>query len=468
MLERLVIHSFAIIDDLTLEFGPGLNAVTGETGAGKSILVDALGSVLGERVTSDLVRTGAMRATIDAEFQIPSDLAGLIAKSLDAAGIENGGDHLLLTREIQATGRSSARINGRPVTATLLSSIGDALVDIHGQSDHLSLLKANRQREIVDAFGVDPELLGTMRQAVGDWRSARRALDNLIEHSRETAQRVDLLRYQIDDIDSAAVRPGIDGQLEQEFARLSQVDRLGSEIAAALQQIDPEDNGSSLATAGAASALRSASKLVGDSAGIDSTLDPLHTQLDEVLFLLEDVSLELKRYAGSLESNPARLEEVANSIARINELKRKYGGTIEEIIAYRESAERELVALTSSEFDEATLQDRERELLTVVNSTGAKLSEMREQSAGELTKEVQGAIEDLQLGGASLTIDVRRRSGGPDDRGTQQFTFDETGFDVVEFLFAPNEGEAPGRLRALPPAARWRGDAGAQDRYRRG
>ena len=181
--------------------------MTGETGAGKSILVDALGSVLGERVTSDLVRTGAMRATIDAEFQIPSDLAGLIAKSLDAAGIENGGDHLLLTREIQATGRSSARINGRPVTATLLSSIGDALVDIHGQSDHLSLLKANRQREIVDAFGVDPELLGTMRQAVGDWRSARRALDNLIEHSRETAQRVDLLRYQIDDIDSAAVRP---------------------------------------------------------------------------------------------------------------------------------------------------------------------------------------------------------------------------------------------------------------------
>ena len=168
-----------------------------------------------------------------------------------------------------------------------------------------------------------------------------------------------------------------------------------------------------------------------------------------MLFLLEDVSLELKRYAGSLESNPARLEEVANSIARINELKRKYGGTIEEIIAYRESAERELVALTSSEFDEATLQDRERELLTVVNSTGAKLSEMREQSAGELTKEVQGAIEDLQLGGASLTIDVRRRSGGPDDRGTQQFTFDETGFDVVEFLFAPNEGEAPRPLARI-------------------
>src|SRR5680860_791028 len=162
MLERLVIHNFAIIDDLTLELGAGLTAVTGETGAGKSILIDALGAVLGERVSSDLVRTGAPRATIDAEFHTAANLPG-IAEILDEAGIEVVDNQLLLTREIQASGRSSARINGRPVAASLLQRIGDLLVDIHGQSDHLSLLKKNRQREIVDAFGVDPEILLRMR-----------------------------------------------------------------------------------------------------------------------------------------------------------------------------------------------------------------------------------------------------------------------------------------------------------------
>ena len=453
MLERLVIHNFAIIDDLSLDFGPGLTAVTGETGAGKSILIDALGAVLGERVSSDLVRTGAPRATIDAEFLIPKNLPG-VPVILDEAGIEITDNQLLLTREIMASGRSSARINGRPVAASLLQRIGDSLVDIHGQSDHLSLLKKNRQREIVDAFGVDAGTLSGMRQAVSEWRAARRALEHVLEHSRETAQRIDLLHYQIEDIDDASIAPGEDVLLEQEFARLSQVDRLGLDIASVLQHIDPEDSRSNHATEGAITALRAAGKLVADAGAIDSALQPLAAQLDELVYQLDDTVLSLKRYAGELETNPVRLEDVADRIARIKDLKRKYGSTLEEVVVYRDNAELELTRLIGTGFDEASLRERERSLLNQVGEVGAPLTAMRIGAAAKLTAAACAAIADLQLGSASFTVEVRPRGSKSEtsadvDSQASEFHFDETGFDVVEFLFAPNAGEAPRPLARI-------------------
>jgi DNA repair protein RecN (Recombination protein N) len=448
MLERLVIHNFAIIDDLSVELGPGLTAVTGETGAGKSILIDALGAVLGERVTSDLVRTGASKATIDAEFYIAADADG-IAKPLADAGIDFPDGQLLLTREIQASGRSSARINGRPVTVTLLRQIGDSLVDIHGQSEHLSLLRKDRQREIVDAFGVDPEIPARMRRAVSEWRAARRALEGIVAQSRETAQRIDLLRYQIGEIDEAAISRDEDTQLDQEFARLSQVDRLGAEIATALRHLDPASGGSAQEAEGAISAIRSAAKLVGDASDIDSGLRPLSSKLDEITYLLEDSLLELKRYAAELEADPARLEEVADRIALIKQIKRKYGSTFDEVMAYRESAEADLTRLTGSEFDEAALRDRERELFAEVVDVGSKLSKMRTHSARELSRAAGAAISDLQLGGASFAIDVRPRDGEPGKTQGEEPRFDETGFDIVEFQFAPNAGEIPRPLARI-------------------
>jgi len=449
MLERLVIHNFAIIDDLTVEFGPGLTAITGETGAGKSILIDALGAVLGERVSPDLVRAGASRATIDAEFLLP-DNAVWIAETLEGAGIELTDSQLLLTREIQASGRSSARINGRPVTASLLGLIGDGLVDIHGQSDHLSLLKKERQREIVDAFGVDAGVLTEMGRSVTEWRETRRSLTAIIEQSRETAQRIDLLRYQLEDIDEAAVSPGEDAQLEQEFARLSQVDRLGLDIAAAIQQLDPDDAAATRGAEGAIMGLRAASKLVSEAGAIDSTLQPLAARLEEIVFLLDDSVLDLKRYAGELEANPVRLDEVADRIARIRDLKRKYGSTIEEAIVYRDSAESELFRLTGAEFDEVALREREQAMLARVVEVGARLTLMRERAAAELTESARQAVADLRLGGASLSVDVRRRSGNAEaTRLASESQFDETGFDLVEFMFAPNAGEVPRPLARI-------------------
>jgi DNA repair protein RecN (Recombination protein N) len=448
MLERLVIHNFAIIDDLSVELGSGLTAVTGETGAGKSILIDALGAVLGERVTSELVRTGASKATIDAEFHISIDSAG-IAQMLADAGIDIPDGQLLLTREIQASGRSSARINSRPVTVSLLRQVGDSLVDIHGQSEHLSLLRKDRQREIVDAFGVDPETVAHMRRAVSEWRAARRALEGIVAQSRETAQRIDLLRYQIAEIDEAAISRDEDAQLDQEFARLSQVDRLGSEIAAALQHLDPASSDSAQEFEGAVSAIRSAAKLVGYASAIDTGLQALSSKLNEITYLLDDSVLDLKRYAAELEADPARLEEVADRIALIKEIKRKYGTTIDEVVAYRESAEAELTRLTGSEFDEVMLRDRERERYAEVIDVGSKLTNMRTHAAGKLTMAARAAIRDLQLGGASFAVDVRPRRGEPGEAPGEEPRFDETGFDVVEFQFAPNAGETPRPLARI-------------------
>jgi DNA repair protein RecN (Recombination protein N) len=444
MLERLVIRNFAIIDDLTMELGPGLTAVTGETGAGKSILIDALGAVLGERVTSDLVRTGADRATIDAEFYVDQG-STFVEPFLSEAGVELDDHQLLLTREIQSSGRSNARINGRPVTASLLRRVGDALVDIHGQSDHLSLLRKDRQREIVDAFGVDSELLGNMRRSVSEWREVRRTLAAIVAQSRETAQRIDLLQYQLNEIDDAAIAPGEDDQLDQEFARLSQVDRLGSEIAAALNHLDPEVPAAAQEAEGAVAALRISARLLAGAAAIDSSLQHVSSRLDELQILLDDAVLDVKRYASELEADPARLEDVADRIARLKDLKRKYGATLDEVLAYRESAAAELMRLSGAEFDEAALRDREQALMAEVVEIGSTLTEMRRRSARNLAQAAQSAIADLQLGNATFSIDVSPRDGGDGDLGR----FDETGFDTIEFQFAPNAGESPRPLARI-------------------
>jgi DNA repair protein RecN (Recombination protein N) len=451
MLEQLVVRNFAIIDDLTVAFGSGLNALTGETGAGKSILIDALGAVLGDRTSSDAVRTGAQRATIDAEFSVEGDALHIIAPLLEEQGIELHDGQLVLTREIQSSGRSSARINGRPVTASLLSAVGNALVDIHGQSEHLSLLQKRHQRGILDAFGVDPGLTLEMARLVGEWRATQAALKRLSSSARETAQRVDLLAFQLEEIDFAELRSGEDSALEQEFARLSQVDKLVSEISMALDSLDPEESSEPGRNLGALGALRLADRAVADASGIDRSLEPLGSRLRDVLYLLDDIALELRRYQSDLEANPARLEAVSDRIARIRDLKRKYGADIDEILQYRSAIAAELESLKGAEFDVEALAARETALVDAISQAGVRLTAARERAAEKLTAAAQQTIRDLRLGRASFQVAVRQKGGsdgeGPD--GDIRDSFDESGFDDVEFLFAPNEGEAPRPLARI-------------------
>ncbi len=452
MLVRLVIRNFAIIDDLTIEFGPGFNAITGETGAGKSILIDALGGVLGDRTSSDSVRTDSTRSTIDAEFSFevtPPELAGALAE----VGIEDADGVLLLTREIQSNGRSTARVNGRPVTAGVLARIGASLVDIHGQSEHMSLLSRTRQRETLDAFGVDAGLLRRMQTAAKEWLAARQVVYELLSNERAIAQRIDLLQYQLGDISAADPQQDEDRDLAAEFGRLSQVDRLLTQVAAAQQLIDAEIDTSG--AAGALVQLRSALKHFEDSKAIDASLETTVSSLNDVVFNLEDILLDVRRYLDELEANPARLEWVSDRLARLNDLKRKYGETLGDVIGYADSANQELQRLTGQEFDLETAKSRERELFDQALKAAIVLSKARQAAARRLQQEANDVMRDLQLGTASLTIEVtqnqevQRSNGEGQEPIPVEMRFDESGADTVEFLFAPNMGETPRPLARI-------------------
>ncbi len=445
MLHQLVIRNFAIIDDLTVVFGPGLNVLTGQTGAGKSILIDALGMVLGGRADADAVRTGALRATIDAEFHLDETTSARIGALIEEHGIESG-ETLLLTREIQSGGRSGARINGRPVTVGLLGQVGEILVDIHGQSDHLSLLKPRRQRDILDAFGIDHDLLADTERVIRDWKSILTALHERYRNARETAQRIDLLTYQIEEIDKAQLIDGEDRTLEQEYGRLSQIDRLSADVTHALRLLDGDEREVSDGS-GALQLMRMAERPLASVCTIDGSAEGIVAQLRDALFALDDVVLALHRYLEILEPDPGRLEFVADRLARIRDLQRKYGATIADVLAFRSQAGSELDELTGEGFDVERLQERAATGEREVRERIGKLSEARKRAAARLTADVQQVIRDLQLGSASFSVAVTPRFAF--DGPLTSSLVDEAGADDIEFFFAPNEGEQPKALARI-------------------
>jgi DNA repair protein RecN (Recombination protein N) len=430
MLLDLDIRNFAIMDELRIRFGAGLNALTGETGAGKSIIIDALGAVLGERTSADMVRTGAKTAYVDARFELDGLASARgIAELLDEHGVDAGDGELILSREIQAGGRSTARINGRTVTAALLGTLGQLLVDIHGQSDHLSLLRPAAQLAILDRYGELDADRSKIADVVREWRTVNSRLQAVDSGARERAQRLDLLRFQTEEIAAAMLRPGEEEDLERERSRLANAERLAQLIASTAGLI----GGDEVSEMSAADGLRSATRSLGDAAGLDASLQQLAERLVEATVLVEEIALDLRDYLGAIEANPERLDIVQERLELIKQLKRKYGGTVEEILAYAEEAQRELEALGGSDHDEAALRERAAELESRILVATGTLSAARSSAAKQLSREASLAASELNLGSMMFEIEVRPRTGS-----TQ---FDETGADIVEFMFAPNSGE---------------------------
>lgn len=431
MLLDLEIRDFAIIDDLRIQFGTGLNALTGETGAGKSIIIDALGAVLGDRVSADMVRTGAKTAYVDARFELDGLTASPVVEALlDEHGIVRDEGELILSREIQAGGRSTARINGRTVTATFLGSLGQHLVDIHGQSDHLSLLRPAAQLAILDRYAHLDNDRDELSAIVREWRAARGRLEASDSGARDRAQRIDLLRFQCDEISAAQLRVGEETELETERSRLVNAERLAHLVALVAGLI----GGDEVSGASAADALRSSTRSLGDAAALDTSLQSLSERLQETAVLVDEIALELRDYLDEIEANPERLEAVQERLELIKQLKRKYGGSIGEILAYAETSQRELETLGGSEHDESALRARVDELESRVLHAAALLTVARQVAAGKLATDASLAASELNLGSMMFDIAVRPKSG--------IVAFDETGADQVEFMFAPNSGEA--------------------------
>lgn len=456
MLLELAITDFAIIDELRIPFEPGLNVLTGETGAGKSIIIDALGAVLGERVGPDVVRTGARAARIEATFDLTAEAerTDLIAV-LDELGVEPEDGLLILRREVASGGRSTARINGRAATAGMLSRLGALLVDIHGQSDHLSLLRSSEHLDVLDRFAGLVSQRAEYATLVREWRTVRDRINTIATGARDRAQRIDLLDYQISEIEFAALRPGEEEELDGERSVLANAERLMEDAATAhgllTGESDDVDSGGSVA---ALPILRKASALLAEIATLDASMQPLSSRADEIVYLLEDIAAEARTYRDSIEANPSRLEAVEERLDLIKRLKRKYGATVEEIIAFGEQAARELESLTGGEVDLGSLHQQEQALLERIGTAATRLSRARGEAAACLSRATEAAIAELNMGRSRFAVSIAQT---PDDDGAKHeaedgsvrtVAFDESGVDRVEFLLAPNAGEA------LKPLAR--------------
>lgn len=440
MLAELHIRNFAIIDELRVEFHKGLNVLTGETGAGKSIILDAMALVLGERADVTMVRSGCEEAHVEAVFQLGPEFQAKLGPLLHSEGLEGDDPGLLiLARELRTNGRNICRLNGRAVNLSLLREVGEALVDIHGQGEHLSLLRPRSHLPLLDAYAGLEEERRSFGHSVADLRRVRRELSELQRNERELAQRVDLLRFQIEEIEAAKPAEDEETELRDERARLANVEHLMEYAATALSAL----NGIVEETPSAVDLLGMAEKAVGQLSRLDPSQSSLLERLEGLSFQLTEIVGELSDYQERLEFNPKRLEYVEERIELINRLKRKYGDNIPAILAYRDAAREELASIEHSGERIQQLQAEESQLLRELGQVAWLLSQRRQEAAGKLAAQVEEELSDLHMAAARFQVHFEQRA---DDQGlyadSRRLAFDETGIDDIEFLISANPGEA--------------------------
>ncbi len=443
MLQELRIDNFAIIEHLELAFEPGLVVLTGETGAGKSIIIDAVELLMGARSDPTMVRLGAERASVEASFAIPENLSLSIRALLEAEELLDDPDSLTLGREIRQNGRSSARVNGRSVSLGLLKQLGEYLVDLHGQSEHLSLLRVSQHLGLLDNFAACPPLLAAYSQTFHRLQTVRRELVELRQSESEAARRIDMLNFQINEIESARLKPGEEETLKDERNRLANAGGLASasqEAIAALEEGGPE-------APAAVDLLGQAVRAISGLARLDPSQQMLSDQASSLLENLEDLARSLRDYSENIEFNPRRLDQVEERLNLIHNLKRKYARpgklTIEEVLAFGAEAHRQLEAITHASERIAELEKEETGLLQKLGEQGGELSKARHAAAEQLERQLEGELDHLSMSGARFKVQFITR---PDPHGAplpsgERVAFDASGLEQVEFLVAPNPGE---------------------------
>jgi DNA repair protein RecN (Recombination protein N) len=420
MLTELRIRDFAVIDRLSLRLAPGLNALTGETGAGKSIIVGALSLLLGERASADVVRAGAAKAEVEAVFDVEGNPAVLDVLTLHGLAPEEG--LLILRREIAAGGRGRVWVNGTAATVSLLAELGQHLVDLHGQHEHQSLLHPRRQRAVLDAWAGATEVADTVRREYQRLQGARTRLAELDSRVRETTQRADFLRFQLDEIHRADPRAGEEEELEAETRRLSHAAELAGLAAALHDELYARED--SIA-ARVAEVRRTLDQLVR----IDPTLAEWQEVVRNALFGLEELGREMGGFAAGVEQDPARLEMLRRRLDLIARLRRKYGPELEDVLRLADSARAELNALEGSSLDRRAVEREMQEAQAAFDSARGQLSAARTEGASRLAAEVAAVLPDLGMPGARFLIEL-----------TPLAEAGAAGSEEVEFRIAVNAG----------------------------
>ncbi len=448
MLLELTIQDFAIIDHVHIHLERGLNVMTGETGAGKSIIIDAVSLLLGGRASTDVVRTGAERAQVEGLFALDGARLALIRPLLDENGLSDDGEEetLMIRRDINANGRTVCRINGHAVPANVLKTIAAPLVDIHGQSEHLSLMNPRKHVDLLDRFAGTLPLRAQFAAEAARLRNVREQMTRLAKSSTELAQRTDRLTFIVEEIESAALEAEEEETLTQERKVLSNSEKLAQmadEICAILSEGVSDDQPP--VTAHTAHLLRTLTAL----AKVDSSMDETVTQMEQAHSLLDDIGRTLNRYRDHLEFNPARLEEIERRLAQIFNLKRKYGADIPAILQTLADARQELEDIVHAETRLGHLREEEQALLRTLGETGVKLTSARKAAAAKMSDTVVRELADLRMERAQFQVNLQWHSDADgaivtktgDRKVERRVAFDNTGLDQVEFLLAPNPGE---------------------------
>jgi DNA repair protein RecN (Recombination protein N) len=438
VLTELRIQNFAIIEDLTLELGKGLITLTGETGAGKSILVDAVETLLGVRADINLIRTDADRASVEGTFKITEPLRKEVHAILQREELLDDPDYVLMQREYRREGRNVARVNGRPATLALVKELGELLIDLHGQSEHLSLLRVPAHRVLLDRYaGVDAEL-SAYQTTHAELVELRHELASLREAELDATRRVELLTFQVQEIEAAKFHPEEEQTLREERTRLANAEALAANANLALAALDESEPEAASANDRFGEALAA----LGQLAKVDPSQSELESRGQMIFDEMADLARDLRGYLEQIEFNPKRLEEVEERLALLQSLKRKYGEGIPEILGFAERARKDLDNISHAEERLAQIESGEQMLLGSLAKHAEALSIKRHAAAEELGKAIEAELDDLKMEAASFGVEFKSL---PDPNGIaingEKLAFDSFGHESVEFLVAPNPGE---------------------------
>ncbi len=441
MLLDLRIKNFVIIDSLTVNFTRGLNILSGETGAGKSILIDAISGVLGEKLSTDMIRTGFDRASLEASF----DVSGMdeLVKLLDEAGIDTDDDQLVLRREIFANGKGRCFANSMQIPVAKLKEISENLIDIHGQNEHQTIVNIAKHRELLDSFGGLIGDVAKVREVHEKLYSIRNRISSFEIDEREKARRIEFNTFSIKEIEAAGLKPGEEEELRNESNLLANAEKIFKEVNESAELITGET--------GVIRNLKKAELNLSKISDIDPDIASMLDRIREALYSLEDSSSELRDYRNSIDFSPDRINQVEERLNTIQGLKKKYGDSIQEILQYAEKARTELDAINSSDEEMEQLKTDEKKTVKEAKELALTLSEKRKTAALKLEQLVIKELKDLGMAGTVFKISIKREISpdGDIESENNKYILYPHGIDRIEFLLSANEGEDLRQLRKV-------------------
>lgn len=434
MLQQLEIHNIALIDRVGIELGNGLNVLTGETGAGKSIIIDSINAILGERLSKDLIRTGKEKAIVEAVFQIDNEK---LQDIYEESGIEPEEDGtLIISREFSLSGKNTCRINGKMVTVSMLKDIGRRLVDIHGQHDNQSLLRTESHIDLLDSFGGEKisSLKNNYLKLLNEYKEIRNKLKSITGDQNDRERKIDLLRYQIDEIKKAGLKPGEDEELNRQRTILTNSEKIIASLSRAYESLFSGNNIKS-------SAYDSINDALSDLGGIvklDDGYGEIVKKLEEVSYHIDDIIDAIRKEKDKIEYNPDLLEQIEDRVDLIFKLKKKYGNSIEDINKYLAGIEQELDEIVKSEEIIAELDEKLNKTANELYSVSVELNKARNEAAKTLEGKIGAELEDLEMKRARFKVSIEFCD---ESEGACEYKFTANGLDKVEFLISPNIGE---------------------------